>query len=220
MTWSLTCTGREHYLCGPSATHPDNVPSLSEIAHSLAHINRYNGHASRPYSVAEHSLLCADIARDQFDADACGQLAALMHDAHESITGDATSPTKQALGAAWAEFEAMHEHHLRMHYGLLGLYQQHRDMVKQCDLIALATERRDLTPFDRRIHKPWMVIDTPGRQVKPWGPVNLLNPGRCAMQPERWAWVFETTAAALLETTQHYRAALENALTTTGATAA
>lgn len=203
MTWSLTSHGREHYLSGPSATHPDNVPSLSEIAHSLAYINRYTGHANRAYSVAEHSLLVANIARTEFGADAGGQLAALMHDAHECIVGDVASPIKQVLGTIWAQFEALHEHHLRTHLQLLGLYQQHAAMVKQCDLIALATERRDLIPFDAHLHKPWPVIDTPGRVVQPWPHVDLNEPGRCALQSTRWAWIFETTAAALLQTTQN-----------------
>lgn len=209
MTWSLTITGRQHYLAGPSATHPDNVPSLSEIAHSLAHINRFNGHANRAYSVAEHSLLCMEIARVKFHADAGGQLAALMHDAHESITGDTTSPVKQVLGEAWARFEAPHEHHLRYHYQLLGLYAQHASMVKQCDLIALATERRDLTPFDRRVHAPWPVIDTPGRAVTPWCDVLLCTPYRARVSALSWAREFETHATALLEQTQTLRTSLD-----------
>ena len=60
MTWQLTHTGREHHL--DHAAHPDTTPPIVEIAWSLAHINRYNGHALRAYSVAEHSLLVADYA--------------------------------------------------------------------------------------------------------------------------------------------------------------
>lgn len=210
--WLLTCTGRQHYLAGPSATHPDNVPSLSEIAHALAHINRYTGHANRPYSVAEHSLLCVDIARTVFDAGAGGQLAALMHDAHECIVGDVASPIKGVLGQAWADFEAMHEHHLRLHYQLLGLYRQHATMVKQCDLIALATERRDLTPHDPSLHAPWPVIDTPGREFKAWTRVSLAQPDYAKQTPKSWAWAFENTAAALLERTEAQRATLDRAL--------
>lgn len=214
--WLLTCTGRQHYLAGPSATHPDNVPSLGEIAHALAHINRYTGHANRAYSVAEHSLLCMDIARTEFDADAGGQLAALMHDAHECIVGDVASPIKQVLGAAWAEFEALHEHHLRMHYQLLGLYRQHSAMVKQCDLIALATERRDLTAYTPSLHAPWPLIDTPGRVVQPWAGVDLRpRSGKrrhhCALICE---WDFKTTATDLLDQTQNLRTNLDREIAT------
>lgn len=212
MTWLLTSTGRQHYLTGPSASHPDNMPSLSEIAHALAHINRFTGHACRPYSVAEHSLLCMDIARSEFNADAGGQLAALMHDAHECICGDVASPIKQVLGGAWAQFEATHEHALRLQYGLIGLYQEHASMVKQCDLIALATERRDLTPYDPLLHMPWAVIDTFGRRSYPWSRVSLNNPRRKPTPPSQWAWIFEGTASALLETTQDLRARLDQGL--------
>lgn len=206
MTWLLTATGRQHYLAGPSAQHPDNVPSLSEIAHSLAHINRFTGHASRAYSVAEHSLLCMDIARCEFAADAGGQLAALMHDAHECICGDVASPTKQVLGAVWAQFEAVHEQHLRFHFGLKGLYRQHHAMVKQCDLIALATERRDLLPFDKQIHDPWPVIDTFGNRSYPWSQVTLVRGDRPHTTAAHWAWLFEASASALLEATADQRA--------------
>lgn len=209
MTWLLTHSGRQHYLAGPSATHPDNVPSLGEIAHALAHINRYTGHASRAYSVAEHSLLCMDIARTQFGADAGGQLAALMHDAHECICGDVASPIKQVLGDVWARFETMHEQHLRYHYGLISLFAQHRKMVKQCDLIALATERRDLTPFNAHVHAPWDVIDTPGHNVQPWPHVNLANPSRTNPTAAHWAWIFESTAQALMEETHALRTSLD-----------
>lgn len=209
MTWLLTSTGRQHYLLAPNAQHPDNVQSLGETAHSLAHLNRYTGHASRAYTVAEHSMLCVDIAIHVFNADACGQLAAGMHDGHESVVGDMSSPVKMAIGKPWAVFEAMHEHHFRLHHGLLGVYKKYQAMVKQCDLIALATERRDLMPFDRAIHAPWPIIDTPGQVVRPWSEVSLCRGERAATTPKQWAWIFETTMAALLETTQDARLQLD-----------
>ena len=198
MTWLLTSHGREHYLQAPSAEHPDNVPSLSEIAHSLAHINRFTGHANRAYSVAEHSLLVMSIAKHEFAADAPGQLAALMHDAHECICGDVASPTKQVLGSVWAQFEAMHERHLRFHFGLTEIYQQHHAMVKVCDLIALATERRDLMVFDHSVNAPWSVIDSPDHRAYAWSEVDLNHADRVASTPPVWAWIFEETAGKLL----------------------
>lgn len=203
MSWLLTSTGRQHYLRAPSATHPDNLQSLSEVAHSLAHINRYTGHANRAYSVAEHSLLCVDIAIHVFGADAGGQLAVLMHDAHESVVGDIASPVKEELGPVWAAFEQLHQDHFRSQYGLQSLYAQHGAMVKKCDLIALATERRDLMPFDRALHDPWPVIDTPTRRVNPWSDVSLCRGYRVTTTAKRWAWLFEATATALLDAAKH-----------------
>ena len=34
MTWLITNTAREHYLADINAAHPDNVPTIAEIAHS------------------------------------------------------------------------------------------------------------------------------------------------------------------------------------------
>lgn len=207
MTWLLTSTGRQHYLTGPAAQHPDNLPSPREVAHSLAHINRFTGHASRAYSVAEHSLLVMAIAKSMFHADAGGMLAALWHDAHESIVGDVTSPAKIALGSTWTRFEAIHENHLRFHYGTYALYEKHHAMVKACDLIALATERRDLLPFDSNEHDPWMVIDHPGRRSRPLETVNL----NCwylrlrARFPALWARDFRRISNALLMATTELR---------------
>ena len=100
MTWLLTATGREHHLGACSALRPGNTPQIEEIAHALAQINRYTGHAARPYSVAEHSLLVCDLVQAAgFDCHA--QMAALLHDAHEAFCGDAATPVKQVLGVAW-----------------------------------------------------------------------------------------------------------------------
>ena len=197
MTWLLTSKGREHHLCAPHATHSSNVPTLTEIAHSLAHINRFTGHASRAYSVAEHSLLVMDIAKYQFHADAGGQLAALMHDAHECIVGDVASPVKEVLGPVWRAFEQMHEQHLRSSFGLTALFAKHAAMVKCCDLIALATERRDLMRFDKITSTPWPILDSFGKRVYAY-PDNLNAMVRRIKSPPEWAVYFEETAEELM----------------------
>lgn len=63
MTWMITITGREHHLRGSSAQH--SLPEINEIAHALSMINRFTGHTTRPYSVAEHSLLVAQMASEE-----------------------------------------------------------------------------------------------------------------------------------------------------------
>lgn len=199
MTWLLTSTGRQHYLAGASAQHPDNVPSIAEIAHSLSQINRYTGHASRPYSVAEHSLLVMSIAREKYGANLEGQLAALMHDAHECICGDVASPIKLVLGSVWKEFEDIHEKHMRWAYGLDAVYHEHAAMVKMSDLTALATERRDLLPFDATIHDAWSIIDADTNRIEPWDGVDLNQPMRAAQTTAEWEWLFDVTASKLLK---------------------
>lgn len=194
MTWLLTHTGREHSLT--ALPHPDNAPSIAEIAWSLAHINRYTGHARRAYSVAEHSLLVADIAI-AMGASKLTELVCLWHDAHECIVGDVASPVKQMLGSAWAVFEDFHQAGLLEAYELLEPMRANGDFVKRCDLIALATERRDLTAFDAATNRPWPVIDTPGQCVVSWGGAALMQPSQVLRTPSQWARLFEQRSEAL-----------------------
>lgn len=79
---------------------PGNTPRIEAIAHSLAQINRF-GHASRPYSVAEHSLLVCEIVKSM-GLDCHAQRAALMHDAHEAFTGDVATPHQSRAGGGLA----------------------------------------------------------------------------------------------------------------------
>jgi hypothetical protein len=171
MTWLLQQSGREHFLPGHwlarDYSYTTNIPTIAEIAHGLAQINRFTGQAIRPYSVAEHTLLVRDIAA-YYGASQTVQLLCLFHDAHECIVGDCATPVKQELGSAWERLENHEQNRLLAHYGLLGAWAQHKEEVKRYDLIALATERAALLPFNPAVHRPWPVIDTPGREVFPW----------------------------------------------------
>ena len=66
---------------------------IRDIAHALAHTNRYNGHAPSPWSVAQHSLACMSLAR-HYGEPAGTQLGALLHDAAEAYIGDIIRPVK------------------------------------------------------------------------------------------------------------------------------
>lgn len=94
MTWMLTAGGRAFDLGRPRA---DDI-TVTDIAHHLALINRFNGATLRPYSVAEHSLFVAEIAERELGLrDPFGLMAALLHDAHEAYLGDMTYPVQWAL---------------------------------------------------------------------------------------------------------------------------
>jgi len=73
-------------------------------------------------------------------------LAGLLHDAHEVYVGDVSTPLKQVLGEAWARVERRIECQVRERFGVLRASVQWADQIKAADLIALATERRDLMP--------------------------------------------------------------------------
>lgn len=140
--WITTSEGRQVPLEAP--LDAPGALTIAAIAHSLACVNRFTGHALRPYSVAEHSLLVCDIVEGTLHMGVHAQLAALMHDAHESVTNDLATPAKAVVGPGWAAFEGEWEHALHTLFALRSAFALYRAAIKQADLIALATEWRDL----------------------------------------------------------------------------
>lgn len=196
MTWMLTSTGAEYHLAGPAALAAGGRPvDIRDVAHHLAIVNQFNGATTRPYSVAEHSLLCCDIAQ-RAGASVFVQMAALMHDAHEAYTNDLISPAKLAVNsfsmgagsiAAWGLFEAEHAQTVREHFKLLSVFAGHKTLLRSIDSQALATARRDLTPFDPARHLPWAVLgDNTVQPVAPAEWIRLDTPEREAATWKDW----------------------------------
>lgn len=67
---------------------------VHDIAHSLARTCRFGGHTFGHYSIAQHSMVVADLLVDQGPMT---QLHGLLHDAHEAYIGDIVTPLKQSL---------------------------------------------------------------------------------------------------------------------------
>jgi len=173
MSFIVTANGDELVLRHP---RPEQF-GIFGIAWSLAQLNRFVGHAIRPYSVAEHSLLVVEIMERETQADVHGLLAGLMHDAHEFITNDVAGPAKEDIGPAWHAFEARWEKQVQVHYALLTANAVWRQVIKAADLRALATERRDLVHDAQLTEWPvlagvepvdWINLDTPERRAADW----------------------------------------------------
>lgn len=68
---------------------------IGDIAWSLAHQCRFNGHVDRFYSVANHSMVMSRYFQDRNRHDLA--LQALLHDSAEAYLGDVVYPVKHLL---------------------------------------------------------------------------------------------------------------------------
>ena len=144
--WIQTFTGRAFDLSSPQ---PEQV-CIEDIAHALANCCRYAGHSRWHYSVAQHSLLVAEIVAA---TDPELALTALLHDAAEAYIGDWSSPLKALMrrgrdhdggGGVWSplNIEQAVERAIGKRFGVD--LTTRNPVIKAADLIALATEKRDL----------------------------------------------------------------------------
>jgi hypothetical protein len=125
----LTLSGKWLDVLNP---HVDAI-DIQDIAMGLAQTNRYNGQLPRPYSVAQHSVLCARVAPPDLKFDA------LMHDATEAYVGDLCRPVKQQI-CKFREVEDQLEAVIRRKFGLCG--EKHGVFVKEIDVRMLVTEAK------------------------------------------------------------------------------
>ena len=87
-----TGDGRLMDICDPQL---EDI-KLDDIAHALSNICRFGGHYPVFYSVAEHCVHAATLARYQ-GIGLRAQRALLLHDAHEAYIGDMVKPIKEQL---------------------------------------------------------------------------------------------------------------------------
>lgn len=154
MSQILTYTGKCFDLYEPDA----GLIDPRDISHSLAHLCRFNGHTREFYSVAQHCCMVADLVPNE------DKLAALLHDATESYIGDMVRPLKQWMHA-YQDVEDWIWDRICTRFGL------DKDLpasVRQADLIALATERRDLMPTDPAIWDCLVGIEPMAETIRPW----------------------------------------------------
>ena len=151
--YMMTASGREFV---PARLVPTDVV-IEDIAHSLSLICRFGGHTREHYSVAQHSLLVMRIL-SAVDAPAIIQMAGLLHDAHEAYVGDMPTPLKVALGSCWHKVEHQAACAVYEAFGLTDIMKRHHAIIKNADLVALATERRDVTGFDTNKNSAWNIL--------------------------------------------------------------
>lgn len=151
----MTATGEYFDFLNPAAYKFD----INAIAHSLSLQTRWTGNCRCFYSIAEHSVRASLISSSQ------NALATLLHDAAESVTGDCATPLKKLL-KRFQEIEKATEKELLRQFSIKTPLDKE---VKVCDLIMLATEKRDLMGDDTY----WEMlegIEPNPKIIKPWGP--------------------------------------------------
>lgn len=128
----LTSQGNYFNLLKPE----ESIISIEDIAQGLSHINRFNGQTRLAYSVAQHSVLVSQVVPPEF------AFFGLLHDAAEAYIGDMTTQLKMLI-PAYKTIEKRVEHAIFKRFGLPCTIPP---AVKNGDLLALATEFRDLMP--------------------------------------------------------------------------
>lgn len=109
--------------------------NVNDIAAGLSNTCRYAGQCAAFYSVAEHSLLVSEVARDH-------AYAALMHDAAEAFIGDITRPLKQLL----PDFKRIEARVEQAIFERFGVPRPMPKEVKVADLRVLAAEQAQIMP--------------------------------------------------------------------------
>ena len=137
-----TYSGNRFY---PLRPHIDKV-AIEDIAHGLAYQCRFNGQTQVFYSIAQHSLIVASLVPPRM------RLTALLHDAAEAYLGDMVKPLKVLL----PEFAALEDKVSAIIAATYGIDFSDYAPIKQADLIALATEKRDLMPHSA---ERWAYLD-------------------------------------------------------------
>lgn len=64
---------------------------IEDIAHALSKEQRFGNHLKKHYSVAQHSIICSELAPPKH------KFTALMHDASEAYLRDIPTPIKEKL---------------------------------------------------------------------------------------------------------------------------
>jgi hypothetical protein len=125
-----TYTGKTFYPLEPDVESVDIV----DIAHSLSLQCRYNGHVSRFYSVAEHSLYLSEAVPSEH------ALTALLHDATEAYLCDLPRPIKSAITI----YREVEDRLWKVVANKFNLPSELPDIVKQMDAGICNDEMKEL----------------------------------------------------------------------------
>jgi len=140
----------------------NNTIKITDIAHHLALVCRFTGACKHHYSVAQHSILVAQLCPKK------ARIHGLMHDAAEAYLGDVSRPLKK-----WGlEVKGFEEKVLQSIYHALNLEwpeEYVQQAVKDSDNIALSIEAKQLM---NHATESWsyMSKEMPNISIDRWSP--------------------------------------------------
>jgi uncharacterized protein len=157
--WVLMVNGKPWDLLNPTADMVD----MTAIAFVLGRIPRFGGHTPRGVvSVAQHSVHVSYLVSAMLEMKDTPQhhravLYGLLHDAHEFVLGDVTTPVVTAVAAlagpdfkpAWDDLKSRADRAILEAAGLPPkMPADVKALVKKADQIALVLEAQAYMPAD------------------------------------------------------------------------
>lgn len=149
------------------ATPDHKAIDFNDMATALSLICRFNGAMLSPrkfYSVAQHSIVVSWLVPERY------RLYGLLHDGHEYILGDDSTPKKNVIAALSPEFAEKYRD-LKNRWdtaiweaaGVAVPDAEAKAHVREADHLAMAVERRDLLaePRDETTRKAWSWLPKP-----------------------------------------------------------
>lgn len=139
----------------PLNPEPERI-HVMDIIHSLSNQCRFSGHTREFYSVGQHSVLVSQLLA-KWGCDTRIQALGLFHDGSEAYLMDMPTPIKRQMPEyrrAETPLQLMVEDVLFPEFPHDEWRKEANILVKDADLILLATEARDLM----RDPKDWKVL--------------------------------------------------------------
>lgn len=124
-----TYTGKYVNVLNPTADMID----IEDIAHSLSMQCRFAGHLAYKYSIAQHSISCAELVENF-------KLEALLHDASEAYLLDIPSPIKSLI----PQYKTMEKRFTKLIFNKFGALYPIPQYVHDVDRHSLECEWHNL----------------------------------------------------------------------------
>lgn len=153
----LTSTGKWFDILKPDPSLID----VQDIAGALSKLCRFGGHSKQFYSVAEHSILAAELMSQRYGNNQVLMRWALLHDASEAYVVDIPRPAKRQL-AEYMSIENVIQNAIAERFGLPWPMPQE---VHDVDNDMLSLELRAYLPCQPEEQYPPLPLICLGREL-------------------------------------------------------